>query len=71
MAPTPVVASEAEAFLAGKEPTEENIFEASELAKKVAKPITDMRGTIEQRVHLVGVLTKRALRKAVERAKGA
>ena len=71
VAPKPVVATEAQEFLAGKEATEENIVEASELAKKVASPITDMRGTIEQRVHLVGVLTKRALRKAVERAKGA
>ena len=71
VAPTPVVAEEAQDFLKGKEPTEENIVEASDLAKKVAKPITDMRGTVEQRIHLVGVLTKRALRKAVERAREA
>ena len=67
--PTPVFAREAGDFLAGKEATEANIEEAAEIAKKAAKPIDDMRGTVKQRVHLVGVLTKRALTKAIDRAK--
>ncbi len=71
VAPTPVFATEAAAVLVGKEANESAVLEAAEEAKKAAKPISDMRGTIEQRIHLVGVLTKRALNKAIARAKGA
>ena len=69
VAPTPMVAAEAAASLAGKPASEDSIAAAAELAKKVASPISDLRGPAEYRVHLVGVLTRRALRKAVERAK--
>ncbi|MBM4406994.1 MAG: xanthine dehydrogenase family protein subunit M [Chloroflexi bacterium] len=69
--PTPIYAAEASGWLAGKAPTDDNILQASEAAKKAAKPITDMRGTIEQRIHLVGVLTKRSLQSAITRAKEA
>jgi carbon-monoxide dehydrogenase medium subunit len=71
VAPTPVLATEAANLLVGKEANEASIEEAAEAAKKAAKPIDDMRGTVKQRIHLVGVLTKRALRKAIERAKEA
>ncbi|MEX2598622.1 MAG: xanthine dehydrogenase family protein subunit M [Dehalococcoidia bacterium] len=67
--PTPLVASEAAAALAGKEPTEVSFQAAGELAAKAASPIEDMRGTPEQRRHLVQVLTRRTLTKAVERAR--
>ena len=70
-APTPLFAKEAGALLAGKEPTEGAIEEAAEAAKAIARPINDMRGGIEQRIHLVGVLTKRALRAAIQRAREA
>ena len=69
--PTPIFAREAGALLAGKPINEDSIQLAADAAQAVAKPITDMRGTIEQRRHLVKVLTARALRGAVERAKGA
>lgn len=69
VAPTPVYAKAAGDMLAGKPVSEESIQQAAEAARSAAKPISDMRGTAEQRVHLVGVLTARALRKAVERAK--
>ena len=52
----------------GMEANEESIESASEAAKLAARPIDDMRGTVRQRIHLVGVLTKRALRRAVARA---
>lgn len=70
VAPTPLLAAEAGAWLAGKPATAESFAQAGELAKKVAKPISDMRGPAEYRVHLVGVLTRRTLAKAAERALG-
>ena len=69
VAPTPRMATEAANWLAGKPATEESFAQAGELAKKVASPITDMRGTVEYRVHLVGVLVKRTLARAAERAR--
>ena len=69
IAPTPKFAAEASQWLAGKPATEETFERAGELAKKVASPISDMRGTVEFRLHLVGVLTRRTLAKAVERAR--
>ena len=70
VAPTPRMAQAAADGMVGKEANEATIEEAAEAAKAVASPINDMRGTVKQRVHLVGVLTKRALRTAVARAKG-
>jgi carbon-monoxide dehydrogenase medium subunit len=68
IAPTPQWAAEASAWLTGKPATEENFARAGEMAKKAAAPITDMRGTADYRVHLVGVLVKRTLLAAVARA---
>jgi xanthine dehydrogenase FAD-binding subunit len=70
VAATPKTASEAADWLKGKPATEESFTQAGELAKKVATPITDMRGTAEYRTHLVGVLVKRTLVRAAERARG-
>ena len=71
VAPTPLFVKEAGDALAGQPITEENIRKASDLAKKAARPITDMRGTIDYRIHLCEVLTRRALNTAIERAKEA
>ena len=71
VAPTPVYATSAGASLVGKEITEENIKAASEAAQASATPISDMRGTAEYRTHLIGVLTRRALNGAIQRAKEA
>ncbi len=70
VAPTPVFSKAAGDSLAGKPVSDEAIREASELAMADAKPINDMRGTIRQRIHLIGVLTRRTLNNAVERARG-
>jgi carbon-monoxide dehydrogenase medium subunit len=71
VAPTPLYVKEAGAALAGKKITDEAIDDAAQAAMKAARPISDMRGTIEQRRHLVGVLTRRTLRGAIARAKEA
>ena len=70
VAPTPVFSQAAGDSLAGKPVSDEAIREASELAMADAKPINDMRGTVRQRIHLIGVLTRRTLNNAVERARG-
>jgi CO/xanthine dehydrogenase FAD-binding subunit len=43
------------------------IAQAAGIAQAAARPIDDMRGTVAQRKHLAAVLTRRALRIAVER----
>ena len=70
VAPTPVFAKNAGDSLAGKPVSDATIDEAAQKAMADAKPINDMRGTIKQRVHLVGVLTRRTLNTAVNRARG-
>jgi len=69
VAPTPLFVKEAGDALAGKPANDESIAVAAGIARDAAKPITDMRGTIEFRKHLCEVLTRRALNTAIERAK--
>jgi carbon-monoxide dehydrogenase medium subunit len=68
--PTPLFVKEAGESLVGKPPSDENIKIASGIARDAAKPISDMRGTVEFRTHLCEVLTRRALDTAIERANG-
>jgi xanthine dehydrogenase FAD-binding subunit len=69
VAPTPLLVNEAGMFLAGKDITQENIQEATRIAQAAARPISDLRGTVEYRKHLCAVLTRRAVEKAIERAR--
>ncbi|MEZ4614350.1 MAG: xanthine dehydrogenase family protein subunit M [Caldilineaceae bacterium] len=69
VAPTPLYVEEAGASLVGKTVSDEAIAEAAKIAQAAAKPISDMRGTAEYRKHLAGVLTRRTLQKALDRAK--
>ena len=69
VAPTPLLVAEAAAELEGRELDDGAIEKAAAAARAAARPITDMRGTEEYRVHLAGVLTRRALETSLERAK--
>ena len=46
------------------------LLQAAQIAQQAAHPITDLRGTSAQRKRLCLVLVRRALERAVERAKG-
>ena len=63
------IRSEAGDALAGQAVSDESIQKASEITQAAARPISDMRGTAEYRTHLTGVLTRRVLNGAVQRAK--
>ncbi len=70
VAPTPLFVEDAGAALIGKDANEDAFEEAAQLAREAARPINDMRGTVEHRKQLSYVLTKRALRGALRRANG-
>ncbi len=69
VAPTPLYVPEVGKFLTGKEVSPQVVQAAAQIAQSAARPISDLRGTAEQRRQLVGVLARRALEKAVERAR--
>jgi carbon-monoxide dehydrogenase medium subunit len=68
--PTPIKASRAEKALQGKPADEKNIQEAARIASEEAEPADDLRGSVEYKRSLVRVLTARALKQAIARAKG-
>jgi len=70
VAPTPLFVQEAGASLAGKPVNEDSILIAARIARDAARPIDDMRGTVDHRLQLVETLTKRTLADAVRRAGG-
>ncbi len=67
---TPIKATAAESYLTGKAPTDDAIRHAAQLAADAAEPNPDHRGSEEYKRSLVKTYTVRALRKALERAKG-
>ena len=67
---TPIKAAKAEAALKGQRLDDANIKRAAQLASEAAQPSGDNRGSEDYKRALVKTLTVRALRKAVERAKG-
>jgi aerobic carbon-monoxide dehydrogenase medium subunit len=67
--PTPIVAAKAAESLIGKKLEDAALDTAGRLASEVCTPIDDMRGTGEHRRHLTGVLTRRTLAIAAERAR--
>jgi len=68
--PVPMRATDAEQAVAGKELTDEVLEAAGKAAAAQCDPSTDLRGGVDYKRDVTRVLTKRALRKAAERAKG-
>lgn len=70
VAPTPVRALGAESELRGAPADDETVRRAAAAAAGDCSPISDVRGSADYRRHLVSVLTERALRAAIARARG-
>lgn len=69
VAPTAIRARKAEATLKGQKLEKRIIEEAAEAATEEIKPISDIRSTAEYRKETTKVLVRRAIEKALERAK--
>ena len=67
--PTPLRAERSEQALLGNKLTEEVIAQAAQFASEDCNPSDDLRGDEEYKRAMVGVLTKRMIHKAMERAK--
>ena len=82
LAPTPLRAPAAESLLQGQRvpdsasdsvsdgASEELLGEAERLVRESAQPFADTRGSVEYKRHLAGVLFRRALAVATDRARG-
>jgi len=68
--PVPMRATDAEKAVAGKELTDAVLEAAGKAAAAQCDPSADLRGGVDYKRDVTRVLTKRALRKAAERAKG-
>ena len=68
VAPAPLFVHEATEYLSNRKITPQVILETARIAQAASRPITDLRGTAAQRRHLVGILTRRSLEKAIQRA---
>ncbi len=65
---SPFAATDAEAGLAGKQPSDEAFRAAGLAAAATSEPTADVRGPADYKRAMVAELTLRSLRKAVERA---
>jgi carbon-monoxide dehydrogenase medium subunit len=65
-----IKARDAEAFLVGNPVAPDNVNEAARLAMEASDPIEDDRGPVDYKRAMVRELTRRALRRALERARG-
>jgi carbon-monoxide dehydrogenase medium subunit len=71
VAPVPRRAENAEAALARKAPQDDVIEAAGRAAAAECDPSADLRGAVDYKRDMVRVLTKRAVRRGIERAQGA
>jgi aerobic carbon-monoxide dehydrogenase medium subunit len=65
--PHAVRVNEAEELLVGRPPTADAISHAADAASRRSEPQADLRGSVEYKKHLAGVLVARGLRQALAR----
>ena len=68
--PMALNATEAAAALVGKSIDDAVIEDAAQKAMAICDPAEDLRGDVEYKTHMAGEMTRRAIRLAVQRAKG-
>ena len=68
--PYPVGLPEVAEALRGQPPSDELYVRAGAIAARSCRPAADQRGSVEYKRHLAGELTRRTLRRAVERITG-
>jgi carbon-monoxide dehydrogenase medium subunit len=68
--PITIHLSRAEELLRGATPSEEWLDQVAAIAAEDCAPVPDSRGPIDYKRHLAGVVTKRALSRAIARAQG-
>jgi carbon-monoxide dehydrogenase medium subunit len=68
--PTPIVVDAAAKALVGKPLDESALAAAAKASEEAAKPISDVRGPADFRRHLAGLLTRRTVEIAAQRALG-
>ena len=66
-----IQATDAEASLAGAEPTQDAFAQAGRLAAEASSPVTDVRGSEAYKRHVVEVYVQRGLARALEQARAA
>ncbi len=69
VAPTPLLVADAAAALVGSTLDDDALNKAAAAASAACNPINDKRGTVEYRVKVAGVLTRRAAKIAYDRAR--
>jgi carbon-monoxide dehydrogenase medium subunit len=69
--PKNIQATEAEAHLAGAEPTDDAFAQAAGLAAQAASPVSDLRGSADYKRHVIDVYVRRGLARALEIARAA
>jgi CO/xanthine dehydrogenase FAD-binding subunit len=70
VAPVPKLAKKAGAVLVGKAADAAAFRQAAEEAQEISQPISDIRSSADYRRELIGILTRRALETARQRAMG-
>ena len=70
LGPTAVRPRKAEEILTGHEPEPDRIAQAAEAIQEDINPFEDIRGSVEYKRNLAGVVFERALAVALARARG-